>query len=145
MYQPAWHCSGRGRDFALRLLRLQGTDHCVQEYIDNASCCLRRVGKDVERISHRDTSDDLIRSGLDIGRRVLARAVRAHPEDRVFMNGPKKIVFPRLISAVLKLSQSNAAGKPAVIRNLPTGCLRVSKPCPLSPVPMVSAKSVISL
>ena len=52
------------------------------------------IEQDVERISHRDTPDDLVRKGRDIERRVLARAVRAHIDDRVFLNGAKTIVFP---------------------------------------------------
>jgi len=52
------------------------------------------IEQDIERISHRDTPEDLVRKGRDIERRVLARAVRAHIEDRVFLNGAKTIVFP---------------------------------------------------
>jgi formyltetrahydrofolate deformylase len=40
----------------------------------------------VERISHRDMP-------RDIERRVLARAVRHHLEDRVILNGRKTAVF----------------------------------------------------
>jgi formyltetrahydrofolate deformylase len=35
----------------------------------------------------------LVRKGRDIERRVLARAVRWHIEDRVFLNGVKTVVF----------------------------------------------------
>ena len=52
------------------------------------------IEQDVERISHRDTPDDLVRKGRDIERRVLARAVRMHLEDRVIPNGHKTVVFP---------------------------------------------------
>ena len=45
------------------------------------------IDQDVERISHRDTPQDLVRKGRDIERRVLARAVRYHLEDRVLMHG----------------------------------------------------------
>jgi formyltetrahydrofolate deformylase len=51
------------------------------------------IEQDVERISHRDTPDDLVRKGRDIERRVLARAVRHHLEDRVVLNGKKTVVF----------------------------------------------------
>lgn len=51
------------------------------------------VEQDVERISHRDTPAALIRKGRDIERRVLARAVRWHIEDRVLLNGRKTVVF----------------------------------------------------
>ncbi|GAA0643310.1 formyltetrahydrofolate deformylase [Brevundimonas lenta] len=51
------------------------------------------IQQDVEPISHRDTPDDLIRKGRDIERRVLARAVGHHLEDRVLLNGSKTVVF----------------------------------------------------
>ncbi len=51
------------------------------------------IDQDVERISHRDTPDDLIRKGRDIERRVLSRAVRYLIEDRVLPNGRKTVVF----------------------------------------------------
>jgi formyltetrahydrofolate deformylase len=51
------------------------------------------VEQDVERISHRDLPEDLVRKGRDIERRVLARAVRHHLEDRVILNGSKTVVF----------------------------------------------------
>ena len=51
------------------------------------------IEQDVERISHRDTPDDLVRKGRDIERRVLARAVLNHLEDRVVLNGKKTVVF----------------------------------------------------
>jgi formyltetrahydrofolate deformylase len=51
------------------------------------------IEQDVERISHRDTPEDLVRKGRDIERRVLARALRWHLEDRVVLNGRKTVVF----------------------------------------------------
>ena len=51
------------------------------------------IEQDVERVSHQDTPDDLIRQGRDIERRVLARAVRWHIEQRVILNGRKTVVF----------------------------------------------------
>jgi formyltetrahydrofolate deformylase len=51
------------------------------------------IEQDVERISHRDTPANLVRKGRDIERRVLARAVRWHIEDRVLLNGRKTVVF----------------------------------------------------
>ncbi|WP_334164801.1 formyltetrahydrofolate deformylase [Phenylobacterium sp.] len=51
------------------------------------------IEQDVERISHRDTPNALIRKGRDIERRVLARAVRWTLEDRVLLNGRKTVVF----------------------------------------------------
>jgi formyltetrahydrofolate deformylase len=51
------------------------------------------IEQDVERISHQDSPEDLIRKGRDIERRVLGRAVRFHLENRVILNGTKTVVF----------------------------------------------------
>ena len=51
------------------------------------------IEQDVERISHRDTPEDLVRKGRDIERRVLARALRWLLQDRVLLNGRKTVVF----------------------------------------------------
>ncbi|HVY34254.1 MAG TPA: formyltetrahydrofolate deformylase [Caulobacteraceae bacterium] len=51
------------------------------------------IEQDVERISHNDRPEDLIRKGRDIERRVLARAVGFHLEGRAFANGHKTVVF----------------------------------------------------
>lgn len=51
------------------------------------------IHQDVEAISHSDSPDDLVRKGRDIERRVLARAVHLHLQDRVFMNGNRTVVF----------------------------------------------------
>lgn len=47
----------------------------------------------VERVDHRATVDDLIAIGRDIEAQVLARAVNAIGERRVFLNGGKTVVF----------------------------------------------------
>jgi formyltetrahydrofolate deformylase len=51
------------------------------------------IEQDVERISHMDTPETLVRKGRDIERRVLARAVGFHLEDRILINGAKTVVF----------------------------------------------------
>ncbi|MHA6316215.1 formyltetrahydrofolate deformylase [Altererythrobacter sp. CAU 1778] len=51
------------------------------------------IHQDVERITHADTPDELVRKGRDIERRVLAEAVRLHLEERVLMNGKRTVVF----------------------------------------------------
>jgi formyltetrahydrofolate deformylase len=65
------------------------TAHYVTSALDEGPI----IDQDVERISHRDTPDDLVRKGRDIERRVLARAIRHHLEDRVILNGRKTVVF----------------------------------------------------
>ena len=51
------------------------------------------IEQDVERISHADTADDLVRKGRDIERRVLSRAVALHLGGRVVVNGGRTVVF----------------------------------------------------
>jgi formyltetrahydrofolate deformylase len=51
------------------------------------------IEQDVERISHSDTPDDLVRKGRDIERNVLARAVHWYLQDRILLNGSKTVVF----------------------------------------------------
>jgi formyltetrahydrofolate deformylase len=51
------------------------------------------IEQDVERISHYDKPNDLVRKGRDIERRVLARAVAFHLDGRVIVNGSKTVVF----------------------------------------------------
>lgn len=65
------------------------TAHYVTSDLDEGPI----IEQDVERISHSDAPDDLVRKGRDIERRVLARAVRHHLEDRVMLNGRKAVVF----------------------------------------------------
>lgn len=65
------------------------TAHYVTSDLDEGPI----ISQDIEQITHADTPDDLIRKGRDIERRVLARAVRFHLENRVFIDGGKTVVF----------------------------------------------------
>jgi formyltetrahydrofolate deformylase len=51
------------------------------------------IEQDVARVSHRDAIEDLKHLGRDLERRVLARAVRWHCEDRVIVHANKTVVF----------------------------------------------------
>ena len=51
------------------------------------------ICQDVEEVSHADAPEDMVRKGRDIERRVLARAVTWHLEDRVLINKHKTVVF----------------------------------------------------
>lgn len=51
------------------------------------------IEQDIERITHLDTPEDMIRIGRDIERRVLARALRLYLDDRVLIDGHKTVVF----------------------------------------------------
>lgn len=66
------------------------TAHYVTDDLDEGPI----IEQDVERISHSDTPENLVRKGRDIERRVLARAIRYHLDDRVLLNGGKTVVFP---------------------------------------------------
>ncbi|MFI5028113.1 MAG: formyltetrahydrofolate deformylase [Solirubrobacterales bacterium] len=65
------------------------TAHYVTEELDAGPI----IDQDVTRVSHRDEVGDLMRIGRDIERLVLARAVKAHLEDRVLLDGDRTIVF----------------------------------------------------
>lgn len=65
------------------------TSHYATEILDDGPI----IDQDVIRVSHRDSVEDLIRKGRDIERIVLARAVRAHAENRVLLNGRRTVVF----------------------------------------------------
>lgn len=51
------------------------------------------IAQDVEQVTHRDTPEDMVRKGRDIERRVLARAVALHLQDRVMPHGKRTVVF----------------------------------------------------
>jgi formyltetrahydrofolate deformylase len=51
------------------------------------------IDQDVTRVSHRDEIGDLVRIGRDIERLVLSRAVKAHLDDRVLLDGERTVVF----------------------------------------------------
>jgi formyltetrahydrofolate deformylase len=65
------------------------TAHYVTEELDAGPI----IDQDVTRVSHRDEVGDLKRIGRDIERLVLARAVSAHLDDRVLLDGARTIVF----------------------------------------------------
>lgn len=51
------------------------------------------IAQGVEDSSHADSIDDLVRKGRDIERVTLAKAVRAHLEDRIIVEGRRTVVF----------------------------------------------------
>jgi formyltetrahydrofolate deformylase len=65
------------------------TAHYVTEELDAGPI----IDQDVTRVSHRDEPRDLVRIGRDLERLGLARAVKAHVEDRVLLDGDRTIVF----------------------------------------------------
>ena len=65
------------------------TTHYVTAELDEGPI----IEQDIERVSHHDTPDDMIRIGRDIERRVLARTLRHYLDDRILLNGNKTVVF----------------------------------------------------
>ena len=65
------------------------TAHYVTEELDAGPI----IEQGTERVSHDDDVAALRRTGRDIERTVLARAVRWHLEDRIIVDGPRTVVF----------------------------------------------------
>lgn len=65
------------------------TAHYVTEDLDEGPI----IEQDVVRVSHRASTEDLVRLGADVERSVLSRAVRWHCEDRVARMGNTTVVF----------------------------------------------------
>jgi formyltetrahydrofolate deformylase len=65
------------------------TSHYVTPQLDEGPI----IEQDVVRVSHRESIEDLVQKGRDVEKVVLARAVRAHLEQRVVVCGKKTIVF----------------------------------------------------
>jgi formyltetrahydrofolate deformylase len=51
------------------------------------------IAQGVEPCSHSDSLEDLIRKGRDIERVTLAKAVRAHLDDRIIVDGRRTVTF----------------------------------------------------
>lgn len=51
------------------------------------------IAQDVSSVDHRLSAERMVELGRDIEARVLARAVTAHAEGRVFLNGSRTVVF----------------------------------------------------
>ncbi|WP_100332544.1 formyltetrahydrofolate deformylase [Bacillus xiapuensis] len=65
------------------------TSHYVTNDLDEGPI----IEQDIERVTHRDQVSELKKIGQSIERRVLARAVKWHLEDRVIVHENKTIIF----------------------------------------------------
>ena len=65
------------------------TAHYVTQDLDMGPI----ISQDVIRVSHRLNSAQLRQLGQEVERNVLARAVKAHLEDRIIVDGTKTVVF----------------------------------------------------
>ncbi len=78
-----------GRAFDRGVKIIGATAHYATEDLDEGPI----IEQDVERVTHRDSRDDLVRVGREVERSVLARAVQWHLEDRVFVHENRTVVF----------------------------------------------------
>jgi formyltetrahydrofolate deformylase len=89
-FLPAFAGSDPYRQAYERGVKVIGaTSHYVTEVLDDGPI----IVQDVVHVSHRRSVDDLKRMGRDLERTVLARAVRAHVQDRVLVSQNKTVVF----------------------------------------------------
>ena len=89
-FLPAFAGAKPYHQAAERGVKLIGaTCHYVTDELDAGPI----IDQDVGRISHHDTVEDMVRTGKDIEKIVLARGLRYHLEDRVLIHGNKTIVF----------------------------------------------------
>ena len=78
-----------GRAHERGVKTIGATAHYVTEELDAGPI----IHQDVAHVTHRDSVEDLVRLGREVERRVLARAVRWHLEDRVLVDGGRTVVF----------------------------------------------------
>lgn len=91
-FLPAFIGANPYRQAYNRGVKLIGaTAHYVTQELDEGPI----IEQDVIRVSHRQDVKALQRVGRDVERAVLARAVQAHLEDRVLLQGQRTIVFDR--------------------------------------------------
>lgn len=65
------------------------TAHYVTKDLDEGPI----IEQDTQVVDHEMMPDDLVSMGQDIETRVLYRALKAHSESRVFLNGKRTVVF----------------------------------------------------
>ncbi len=65
------------------------TSHYVNESLDGGPI----IEQDVIRISHKDTTEDLINKGRDLEKIVLSRAVKWHLENSILVYANKTVIF----------------------------------------------------
>lgn len=66
------------------------TSHYVTADLDEGPI----IEQDIVRITHGQSASDYVSLGRDVESQVLARAIHAHVNHRVFLNGNKTVVFP---------------------------------------------------
>ena len=66
------------------------TSHYVTADLDEGPI----IEQDIIRVTHAQSPEDYVSLGRDVESQVLARAIHAHANNRVFLNGNKTVVFP---------------------------------------------------
>ena len=66
------------------------TSHYVTADLDEGPI----IEQDTTRVTHAQSASDYVSLGRDVEAQVLARAVHAHAQHRVFLNKEKTVVFP---------------------------------------------------
>ncbi|MFW2589732.1 formyltetrahydrofolate deformylase [Sagittula sp. SSi028] len=74
--------------FARGVKLIGATSHYVTSDLDEGPI----IEQDVVRITHAQSPDDFVSLGRDVESQVLARAIHAHANHRVFLNGNKTVV-----------------------------------------------------
>ncbi|MDE3046185.1 MAG: formyltetrahydrofolate deformylase [Verrucomicrobiota bacterium] len=65
------------------------TAHYVNDELDEGPI----IEQEVLRVDHTLTADQFVQVGKDVEAQVLARAIKAHTEHRVFLNGLRTVIF----------------------------------------------------
>ncbi|MEC3862090.1 formyltetrahydrofolate deformylase [Mesobacterium sp. TK19101] len=66
------------------------TSHYVTADLDEGPI----IEQDITRVTHAQSPEDYVSLGRDVEAQVFARAIHAHVNGRVFLNGSKTVVFP---------------------------------------------------
>jgi formyltetrahydrofolate deformylase len=66
------------------------TSHYVTSDLDEGPI----IEQDIVRVTHAQSNEDYVSLGRDVEAQVLARAIHAHVNGRVFINAHKTVVFP---------------------------------------------------
>jgi|SRR5690625_4790596 len=77
------------RAFKRGVKLIGATSHYVTDDLDEGPI----IEQDIERVDHRDNVNNLKKIGQQVERRVLARAVKWHLQDRLIVYDNKTIVF----------------------------------------------------
>lgn len=89
-FLPAFQGAGPYRRAWERGVKMIGaTAHYVTPALDEGPI----IEQDVERVTHEESVESLQRTGADIERIVLARALAAHLDHRVIVHGNRTVVF----------------------------------------------------